>query len=562
MSRKDSLNTASDFWSSLSITGFFKSFITCGCDDRGSKIEKSEKSENAAALKRFTQDATTQDADTNDQNDLDRSWMTEEYIEYHPEEKLYEVSKPLIIRSKERLLLGGRNSLRTRTGKGNTYKSESDDDNELNNTRITRKKIKKQKEEISASKSTTRVRNLWQPEEDDILKKLIKQHGKKWSVISKLMGGTRTGKQIRDRYLSKLDPTISERQWTMEEDQLLVYYWRQFGNKWAEIAKHMEGRTESMVKNRYYSFISKRLGPDGELNYEGTDLQSYQSGATGGEPITQTVSVQRSASTMTEENSQPAVDYVPNRNTMAAGYGKGVQNDDIFLMNRSSINSKRSNSGMFGRIPLLPHSNSFEQMNNDGYYNFQRTDSFLSLDKQKSNTSELRMEIQRSLGNSYDSRHCFDILGLRSNYAPGLVIEEDEDAKSDRLPSSDPYGYPEQYGMRGGQHLQAWKDQMPPNSQQIGEPYSEDIMRRFGSQKFEDDMGPFMMTNDMEIEGQLDKFALILDSRTASMRSKHSDFNGGEENGQVVPDRMSMLQKRQQAIQLLLAKTSNEMEGF
>jgi myb proto-oncogene protein len=36
------------------------------------------------------------------------------------------------------------------------------------------------------------------------------------------MLGTKTGKQIRERYINKLDPKIKKEEWTEEEDLLLI----------------------------------------------------------------------------------------------------------------------------------------------------------------------------------------------------------------------------------------------------------------------------------------------------------------------------------------------------
>jgi hypothetical protein len=52
-------------------------------------------------------------------------------------------------------------------------------------------------------------RQVWSREEDDLVIRLIKVYGKRWSLLSIKMEN-RTGKQIRDRYLNKLDPTIKQ----------------------------------------------------------------------------------------------------------------------------------------------------------------------------------------------------------------------------------------------------------------------------------------------------------------------------------------------------------------
>eukprot|EP00331_Platyophrya_macrostoma_P010753 CAMPEP_0176425702 /NCGR_PEP_ID=MMETSP0127-20121128/11530_1 /TAXON_ID=938130 /ORGANISM="Platyophrya macrostoma, Strain WH" /LENGTH=263 /DNA_ID=CAMNT_0017806881 /DNA_START=120 /DNA_END=911 /DNA_ORIENTATION=+ len=67
------------------------------------------------------------------------------------------------------------------------------------------------------------------------------------------MGKTRNGKQIRDRYLNKLNPMIRNSKWTAEEDKKLLHLYEMHGRKWCRISKELPGRTEAMVKNRFYS---------------------------------------------------------------------------------------------------------------------------------------------------------------------------------------------------------------------------------------------------------------------------------------------------------------------
>lgn len=43
--------------------------------------------------------------------------------------------------------------------------------------------------------------------------KLIKKYGKNWKLISEMLG-TKNGKQIRQRYINKLDPKIKKEDWT------------------------------------------------------------------------------------------------------------------------------------------------------------------------------------------------------------------------------------------------------------------------------------------------------------------------------------------------------------
>ncbi len=71
------------------------------------------------------------------------------------------------------------------------------------------------------------------------------------------MLGTKTGKQIRERFINKLDPNIRNEEWTEDEDRLILKYYTEYGSHWSEISKQLPGRPENKIKNRFYSYIKK-----------------------------------------------------------------------------------------------------------------------------------------------------------------------------------------------------------------------------------------------------------------------------------------------------------------
>lgn len=101
----------------------------------------------------------------------------------------------------------------------------------------------------------------WTHDEDEILVELMKIHDQDWKALAQALP-SKTAKQIKERFLNQLDARVVDQPFTFEEDVCLLMHIRAVGRSWMRISKFMPGRSELMLKNRYHSFLKKRLEPE------------------------------------------------------------------------------------------------------------------------------------------------------------------------------------------------------------------------------------------------------------------------------------------------------------
>ncbi|KAF7456064.1 myb protein [Cryptosporidium felis] len=111
----------------------------------------------------------------------------------------------------------------------------------------------------------------WNAEEDELLYQLVQRLGpSSWSETARLLNSTlnvnRLAKQCRERWISHVDPRIRRGDWSLSEDRFILNQQNIWGNRWADIARHLPGRTTHAVKNRYHQL--QRLLNQGKTKLE------------------------------------------------------------------------------------------------------------------------------------------------------------------------------------------------------------------------------------------------------------------------------------------------------
>lgn len=96
-------------------------------------------------------------------------------------------------------------------------------------------------------------------EEDQIIVDYVKNNGpQNWPGLCELIKN-RSPKQCRERWFNHLDPNVTLKPWTPDEDEIIFSNINKYGKKWSVIAKLLPGRTDNAIKNRWNSSISKRI---------------------------------------------------------------------------------------------------------------------------------------------------------------------------------------------------------------------------------------------------------------------------------------------------------------
>lgn len=113
---------------------------------------------------------------------------------------------------------------------------------------------------------------MWTLEEDDRLILIMQnppiRYDKKinWTLIS-MNVMTRTAKQCRERWTNVIDPSINKKAWTTEDDVLLDRMVKRHGKQWKKISLEMNRRNANDIKNRWnmtnhhrYMYLKKDFG--------------------------------------------------------------------------------------------------------------------------------------------------------------------------------------------------------------------------------------------------------------------------------------------------------------
>ncbi|OHT14533.1 hypothetical protein TRFO_15059 [Tritrichomonas foetus] len=136
---------------------------------------------------------------------------------------------------------------------GTKQTSESNPDIELSSARQTIPSNQRSRKKIPFHRKFTK-------EEDKYLLALVSRYGERaWQTVASMMNTGRTSRQCRERYKYYLSSASQQKkEWTREEDELLLSKYKQLGPKWALLSSFFDGRTDINLKNRYRRIMRKQ----------------------------------------------------------------------------------------------------------------------------------------------------------------------------------------------------------------------------------------------------------------------------------------------------------------
>ncbi|XP_061348073.1 transcription factor MYB1-like [Gastrolobium bilobum] len=103
-------------------------------------------------------------------------------------------------------------------------------------------------------------RGAWTAQEDKILREYINVHGQgKWNTLPLKAGLKRCGKSCRLRWLNYLRPDIKRGNISPDEEDLIIRLHKLLGNRWSLIAGRLPGRTDNEIKNYWNTNLCKKV---------------------------------------------------------------------------------------------------------------------------------------------------------------------------------------------------------------------------------------------------------------------------------------------------------------
>lgn len=123
---------------------------------------------------------------------------------------------------------------------------------------ILRQKYEEEKKLKEKKDSSLNQKHLFLSSQDEMIRFLVNIFGNNWATIANYIPG-KTNRQCRERYNTYLAPGINHKEWTPEEDALIIEKYKEMGHKWVSMSQYFAGRTANSIKNRFNAHIAPKM---------------------------------------------------------------------------------------------------------------------------------------------------------------------------------------------------------------------------------------------------------------------------------------------------------------
>nr|ASR18116.1 R2R3MYB31 [Ginkgo biloba] len=176
-------------------------------------------------------------------------------------------------------------------------------------------------------------RGPWTPEEDLRLTSYIETHGEGgWRTLPKKAGLLRCGKSCRLRWMNYLRPDVKRGHILPDEEDLILRLHRLLGNRWSLIAGRMPGRTDNEIKNYWNTHLSKKLisqGIDPRTHKPLSEYQNICESPGDSAETSQKSSSQQEVVHGQQENAKPQDENLPEGTEFATGREFATDKEEV-----------------------------------------------------------------------------------------------------------------------------------------------------------------------------------------------------------------------------------------
>lgn len=113
-----------------------------------------------------------------------------------------------------------------------------------------------------------RIYSQFSEAEDDHLRQLIRTFGTdSWGLVANYMNN-RTARQVRERFKHYLSCPYNNKEWTDQEDSLLLQKVTEYGFTWTKLTDFFRSKTDLQIKARWMKLNGKKKGDKMRIRIE------------------------------------------------------------------------------------------------------------------------------------------------------------------------------------------------------------------------------------------------------------------------------------------------------